>query len=157
MKDAGGWWMMNNGLEKFWKVDDGWGRLNNAWSFHSPSPTSVSHCQDLIEVFPGKPTYDNQQFVRLDGAATAPPSPAPPAPEVPTLPPPEMAPSPALTTPLPSTKGEVHPAVTNFRTKHYLTQSEIEAYCLVPSDLWCVSVLAQPGCEFIILDALALK
>ena len=71
MKDAGGWWMMNNGLEKFWKVDDGWGRLNNAWSFHSPSPTSVSHCQDLIEVFPGKPTYDNQQFVRLDPSSSA--------------------------------------------------------------------------------------
>ena len=27
--------------------------------------------QDLIEVFPGKPTYDNQQFVRLDPSSSA--------------------------------------------------------------------------------------
>ena len=72
-----------------------------------PSPTGSSGRRQVLSL--GRaPTAPS--FTQLDGAATASPSPAPPAPDVPTLPPPGMAPSPALTIPLPSTKGEVQPA-----------------------------------------------
>ena len=71
-----------------------------------PSPTGSSGRRQVLSL--GRaPTAPS--FTQLDGAATASPSPSP-APDVPTLPPPGMAPSPALTIPLPSTKGEVQPA-----------------------------------------------